>query len=184
MSRELDTCYRVFAQLESQRTEMLADLNQWPLQRVSFRPASGAWCAIEVLDHIVRVEAGTIDKIQIGLRNPHILGAEDRPGIATLDRALRSEQYFQVPPGAEGIYPDPQTTLPQVAERWEQAREELGQLLKGFAPHDACCGVFHHPSAGWMTFAEVLDHFSAHLCHHGFQLARLRVSSAHLNLAS
>ena len=103
------------------------------------------------------------------------------PRIAALDRALRSDQSFQVPPGAEAIYPDAKTTLPEVANRWEQARVELGRLLHELATHDARCGVFRHLFAGWMTFAEVLSHFSTHLYHHGFQLARLQVRSADLN---
>jgi hypothetical protein len=178
MSGELDTCFRIFALLEAQRTETLAELSDWSPDRVSFRPAPGSWSAVEVLDHIVRAETGTIADVRIGLRNPHLLRAEDRPGIAALDRALRSEQTFVVPPGAKAIYPDTQTTLSQVAGRWEQTRGDLERLLHELEPSNARCGVFRHPFAGWMTLAEVLDHFSAHLYHHGFQLARLRVSSA------
>jgi DinB superfamily len=181
MSQELDTCSRSFAELEAQRTETLAELVDWSPQRVSFRPAPGSWSAIEVLDHVVKTETGTIADLRTGLRNAHLLGTEDRPGVAALDRALRSEQFFQVPPGAEDIYPDKQTTLPQVAIRWERTRVELGRMVQELAPEDVRCGLFCHPFAGWMTFAEVLDHFSAHLCHHRFQLARLRVSSARLN---
>ena len=181
MSEELDTCYRVFAKLETQRIETLGELCDWSPRRASFRPAPGSWSATEVLDHIVKAETGTIDNVRVGLRNPHILGTEDRPRIAALDRALRSDQSFRVPPGADTILPDAHITLPEVAHRWVQARVELGRLLQELAPHDTRCGVFCHPFAGWMTFAEVLNHFSAHLYHHGFQLARLRASSADLH---
>lgn len=180
MSKDLDTCYRAFAKLETQRAETLASLDEWGSNRVSFRPEPGSWSAIEVLDHIVRAETGTIADVRNGFQNPHPLGAEERPGIAALDRALRSDQRFQVPRVAGTIYPDAQTTLPDVSQRWKHARVELERLLAELTPHVACCGVFCHPFAGWMTFADVLDHFSAHLYHHGFQLARLRVSSADL----
>ena len=180
MSMELAECSRAFRELEIQRTELLAELAEWSSSLVSFRPAPGAWSAAEVLDHIVRAEAGTIADVRVGLRNPHILGGEDRPGIAALDRALRSDQRFQVPPGALVICPDTQTTLPEVISRWEQARAELRSLIEALAPADAHCGVFCHPFAGWMTVADVLDHFSAHLYHHGFQLARLKANSAGL----
>ena len=118
--------------------------------------------------------------VRNGLHNPHPLGTEDRPGIAALDRALRSDQSFLVPPGAEEIRPDRHITLRRVAQRWEQTRDGMGRLVKELAPDQAGYGVFRHPFAGWMTFPEVLNHFSAHFYHHGFQLARLRVSSAYL----
>jgi DinB superfamily len=180
MSMELAECSHAFRELESQRTELLTELATWPPSVLSFRPAPGAWSAVEVLDHIVRAEAGTIANVRAGLRTPHILGGEDRPGIAALDRALRSDQSFRVPPGAAAIYPDTQTTLPEVMSRWEQARAELRALVESLAPADSQCGVFCHPFAGWMTVADVLDHFSAHLYHHGFQLARLKAASAGL----
>ncbi|WP_158794488.1 DinB family protein [Granulicella sp. L60] len=180
MSVELSECSRIFRELETQRAELLAELAGWSPSRLSFCPADGAWSAVEVLDHIVRAEAGTIGDIRAGLQNPHALGSEERPRIAALDRALRSDQSFQVPPGAQAIYPNAQTTFSEVAGRWEQARTQLGSVVEALAPQDACCGVFCHPFAGWMTVADVLEHFSAHLYHHGFQLARLRVSSAGL----
>lgn len=132
---------------------------------------------VEVLDHIVKAESGTIADLRLGLRDPHALGDEERPGIAALDRALRSDQTFKVPAGAVAILPDSQAALSDVAARWEDARKALRSILEGLAPDEVRCGVLCHPFAGWMTVAEVLDHFSAHLYHHGFQLERLRIRS-------
>jgi hypothetical protein len=178
MSIELDRCHRAFSELENQRRETLARLAEWPQQKVGFRPSPGAWCAIEVLDHIVRAESGTITDVRNGLEHPQPLGSEERPGIALLDRALRSDKKFRVPAGAGTIHPDPQTTLPEVLTRWEHAREELERMVSDLTQEQALGGVFHHPFAGWMTFADVLDHFNAHLDHHLHQLTRLEVSSA------
>lgn len=180
MSRELTECSRNFQEIEAQRSALLAELAQWPPGRLSFRPTSGAWSAVEVLDHIVRAETETIADVQSTLHDPHPLGALERPGIAALDRALRSDKRFKVPAGSESIYPDATTSLAEVASRWNQVRAQTRVILETLDDADARCGVFYHPFAGWMTFAELLDHFSAHLYHHEFQLARLRVSSAHL----
>ena len=175
MIPELADCFNAFQQLELERTKVLAWLSEWRPECVTFRPLPDAWSAVEVLDHIVRVESGTIDGVRTGLQEPHALSSVDRPNVAALDRALRSDQSFQVPAGAGAIYPDAGTTLPDVASRWERARKELCRLLDGLTPADVHCGVFCHPFAGWMTFHEVLEHFSAHLYHHRFQLNRLRV---------
>ena len=175
-----DDCSRLFQKLETQRTDTLAELGRWSPGCLIFHATPGSWSAIEVLDHVVRAEAGTVDGVRLGLVQPQPLGEEDRPGLAALDRALRSEQTFEVPPGAAAIFPDSQSTLPEVSRRWAETRAELAQLVHPPAAADAGCGVFRHPFAGWMTFAEVLRHFDAHLFHHWFQLERLRASSAHL----
>jgi hypothetical protein len=178
MPVDLTECSRLFQELEMQRIVLLAQLAGWSSGRLSFRPEPGVWSTVEVLDHIVRAETGTIAGVRAGLQNPHMLGGEDRPGIAALDRALRSEQRFKVPPAAQSIHPDAQTSLPEVASRWQHTRAEMGSLLETLTPDDMHRGVFRHPFAGWMTMAEVLNHLSAHLYHHEFQLERLRVISA------
>ena len=170
-------CSRIFRELEDRRAALIAEFTGWSFRRLCFRPSPGAWSVVEVLDHIVKAESGTIEDVRLGLRDPHVLGDEERPGIAALDRALRSDRTFKVPAEAAAIYPDDQTTLSEIAERWEEARSALRSLLETLVPYDLRCGVFYHPFAGWMTVVEVLDHFSAHLYHHGFQLERLRVSS-------
>jgi hypothetical protein len=177
MTPELESCHRAFAEIEIQRRQTVAKLDDWAPHQVSFRPEPGAWCAIEVLDHIVRAESGTITDLKAGLQHPHPLGPEQRTNVAALDRALRSDKRYRIPAGSASIRPEPETTLPEVLSRWEQARKELGRVLTELKPEDAVAGVFQHPFAGWMTFAEVLDHFSAHLYHHSFQLARLESAS-------
>jgi len=181
MTQEVAYCSRAFQMLEAARVELLAEFAGWSPGRLQFRPCPGTWSVVEVLDHIVRAETGTIADVRIGLRNPHALGNEERPGIVALDRALRSDQSFKVPAGAAAIYPDAETLLSEVADRWEDTRSELSFLLEMLSPDDVRCGVFCHPFAGWMTVADVLDHFSAHLYHHGFQLRRLRESSSGLD---
>jgi DinB superfamily len=178
MSPELEICQKAFAALESQRSEILARLAEWPTQKLTFRPSPDAWCAVEVLDHIVRAESGTITDIKNGLKQPHPLGGGERPGVALLDRALRSDKRFRVPAGADSIFPDAQATFPDVLSRWERSRQELRHLVEELTPEGARSAVFQHPFAGWMNLAEVLDHFHAHLYHHTLQLARIEECSA------
>jgi hypothetical protein len=111
-----------------------------------------------------------------GRRTPHILGGEDRSKVATLCEALRSDRKFEVPAGAAAAHPDRRTTLLDVASRWERSRVALRSLLESLTPAELGYGLFCHPFAGWMTFGEVLEHFSTHLYHHEFQLARLRAA--------
>ena len=174
MSSELADCFHAFESIEGDRTRVLAQLGEWPEGCIAFRPAPGAWSAPEVLDHIVRSETGITAAMRRGIRNPHPLEGEDRSGLDALYGALRSDRFFQVPKGADSSYPDPRTTLPEVASRWQQSRIDLRSFLETLTAADLGYGLFRHPSAGWMTFRDVLEHFSTHLFHHEFQLARLR----------
>ena len=176
MTNEAGVCCRMFEQLEGERIVLFQELGEWPAGRLMFRPAEGAWSAVEVLDHVVGSEAGTIADVRAGLRNPQELSEEERPGIAALERALRSERSFKVPAG--GVHPDGQRSLSEVGRRWEEVRSELRSVVEGLTLEEAARGVFCHPFAGWMTVGEVLKHFSDHLYHHQIQLARIRVSWA------
>jgi uncharacterized damage-inducible protein DinB len=178
MPNEVAECCRMFEEIERERLELVRELGEWPVERQNFRPAEGAWSAVELVDHVVRVESLTIGDMREGLRRPRVLGEGDRPKIAELERALRSEKRFRVPAGQGGIYPEAQTTWAEVTERWKESRVELRGVVERMGPDEARWGVFEHPFAGWMTVEEVLKHFSDHLYHHQFQLARLRMSWA------
>jgi uncharacterized damage-inducible protein DinB len=172
----LADCFHAFELLEADRVRVLAQLAEWPQECISFRPTPNAWSAPEVLDHIVRSETGITGRMRRGLESPHIFAGEDRSKVETLYQALRSNQSFQVPAGAATAHPDPQTTLSEVTSRWQQSRMELRSFLESLTAADLGYGLFCHPFAGWMTCGEVLEHFSTHLYHHEFQLARLRVA--------
>jgi uncharacterized damage-inducible protein DinB len=171
-------CLHAFERIERERRAALAALSEWPAESLRFRPTPGAWSAPEVLDHIVRAEAGTIADVANGLERPHPLGKEVRPGIAALREALRCDAKYQVPADATMIHPDTQSALDEVVARWELARQRLRSLLENLTPNDTSIGVFRHPFAGWMTVQEVIEHFSDHLYHHQFQLERLHESWA------
>jgi hypothetical protein len=173
---EIEGCYKQFAEIEVARSEVLFELSNWSPELLSFRPATGSWNAIEVLDHVVKSETGMTKRAAVGLQNPHPLDSEARSGIAALERALRSHHRFQVPPGARSTFPDAEATLTEVIERWEETRKELGHTLDSLSLENAHHGVFRHPVAGWMTFGDVLRNISAHLYHHRLQLRRICTS--------
>ncbi len=58
MSVELAECSRIFRELETQRIDLLAELAEWPVSHLSFRPATGKWPAVD--------EAGPLDLPALG----------------------------------------------------------------------------------------------------------------------
>jgi hypothetical protein len=71
MTGEPDRSTCDFRQLESERIRLLTELSQWPPNEINVRPSPGAWSALEVLDHIVRVECETMVEVREGLRNTY-----------------------------------------------------------------------------------------------------------------
>lgn len=166
-----------FEALEVQRHELLADVGAWTPAQLAYRPSPRAWSAPEVLDHLVRAEAGILAAARDGVRAPHRVGVRDRAGFAFIDWLFRSDRRVRVPASAAGVLPDSAADLAGVRRRWDATRAELGAFLAPLAPEQLGRGVFRHAVSGWMTVPQVLRFFEVHAHHHGFQLARLRADA-------
>lgn len=171
-----------FDTLERQRVALLADIDGWPAAAVAYRSAPGTWTAVEVLDHLVRVERSILAAAVQGLAAPHRRGLRDRLGGALVDWVFRSDRRVRVPASAAAqVAPTAGADLASVRADWAAARRDLAAFLGTLptVPHDQQRGgVFRHPVAGWMGVPEVLRFFWVHAHHHGFQLARLRAAAA------
>ena len=166
-----------FEELEQQKVEILALIASWPPSLLDFRPAENEWSAIEVLDHIVRAEAGIIALAQRGLSKPHAIGIRDRLGYAFLGKVFQTDRKVGVPRSAKMILPDRQATLPDVCARWDESRVQLAALLSDAAPEHDRMGIFRHPVSGWMTMPQLVHFFWLHVHHHRFQFERLKAAS-------
>lgn len=149
----------------------------WSTAKLAFRPAPDAWSAIEVLDHIVKVEDRITAAARIGLRAPHRIGLRDRLGFLFIDRLFRSRHRVKVPRSAADVLPDRMAKLDSICRHWVLTRSELDDLLSSLSPIQFRVGVFRHPVSGWMTVPQILRFFSVHMQHHRFQLTRLSQAS-------
>jgi uncharacterized damage-inducible protein DinB len=163
--------------LEQQKADVLADVSAWSVARLGYRPAPAAWSAVEVLDHIVRVEREILDVAQRGVVNPHRRGLRDRVGVAFIDWLFRSDRRVRVPTSVPEVLPTPDADLGTVRREWDAVRHDLASFLAPLTDHQLSDGVFRHPVAGWMNVPQMLRFFWVHTHHHGFQLARLRAAS-------
>jgi len=165
-----------FAELETQKFELLSLLRSWPEATLVYRPAPDAWSATEVLDHIVRVEDRITAAARIGLKSPHSMGLRDRMGFLFIERVFRSQRRVAVPGSASEVLPDPTANLETIVQHWDKARTELAGFLKDLSAEQLRLGIFRHPVSGWMTAPQILRFFSVHMHHHRFQLDRLRLA--------
>ena len=162
-----------FADIEAQKTAMLARIEAWPAERLTYRPAPEEWSAIEVLDHLVNVETGVLAAMRRGLEAPNRIGVRDRLGFLLVDLVFRSRRRVKVPMSAKRVLPGDEADMTDLVPRWDASRVALGELLAHLSPEDTRQGVFRHPVSGWMNVPQVLRFFSTHITHHHFQLDRL-----------
>lgn len=167
---------RRLARLERQRRSVLVLVEGWSEDRLRLRPAPGAWSAVEVLDHLVKVEEALVASVRSRLGAGIAVGAPERVRAAMVRWVMRSPMRVRLPAGASVVTPTAEARAGQVLARWAAVREELGTLAGSLTPVQCRGGVFTHPVSGAMTFAMALGFVSAHLSHHGWQLRRLRRS--------
>ena len=166
-----------FASLEQQKAAALARVDAWSPARLAYRPGPPAWSAVEVLDHVEKVERQILVAVQHGLSQPHRIGVRDRLGFLFLDRLFQSDRRVKVPTSAATVLPDVYVDLVAVRQRWNTTRQDLAHLLTRFPPDSRSLGVFRHPVSGWLSMPQVLRFFSVHLHHHTFQLTHLTNAS-------
>lgn len=166
------TAEELLLRLEEQKIAMLAEVSAWPAELLGKPPGDGRWSALQVVDHIVRVEMGITAEVVRGLGDPQRIGIRDRAGFLFVEQVLRSRRRVKVPACVPTVLPGKGLELREITARWHRARVEL-ERLAGEA--DGCRGgVFRHPVSGWMSFEQVLRFCSVHMAHHGFQLERIR----------
>lgn len=166
------------ARLEAQKRAILAEVRDWPEELRTARPKNGEWIALEVLDHLVRTEAGICGVVMEMLAEPQPIGVKDRIGVAFVEQLFRSRRRVKVPKSVEDIIlPGDGLELEEIAQRWDRARMELARVADCVEKARCRGGVFRHPVGGWMSFEQVLRFFSVHVVHHEYQLERIRATA-------
>lgn len=168
------TIRRRFDKLERQKCEVLSVLARLSTPQLYFRPTPGAWCALEVLDHLIRVEESTLQTVREHLPNGISISLRDRAGGLFITSVMLSPMRVKVPPSASMVMPAATKDLSACAASWTEVREKMANLLGSLQPAQGRIGLFRHPVSGWMTMTDTLRFLSAHLQHHRYQLSRLK----------
>jgi len=83
--------------LQRQKLAFLSELKGWHPAQTSFRSAPGSWCALEVLDHVVKAERGILADIQWNLVRANHVPLSDRIGSNLLIWFMRTPLRVRVP---------------------------------------------------------------------------------------
>lgn len=166
-----------FLKIEDQKRELLGELGGWEAERLRFQPGENEWSALQMVDHIIRTEREILLVVYGNEGVNRRVGAVDRIRTRFLHSVFRSGRRVKVPASVPIILPGAAKELDVLGKEWDEVRSTLDQNLQRIVSRSSAGAVFRHPVGGWMNMQGVLEFFSIHLVHHGFQLERLRAAS-------
>jgi hypothetical protein len=166
-------CRYIFTKIEEQKTDWLAKIERWPPEMLSHRPTPADWCVLEVLDHIVKTEIAILAGARRGLANPRRISISDKLRTRFLQTIFASDRKVKVPVSAREVLPGSTLQMEEICRRWNDSREDLNRFVNQDDYELLSKGIFRHPVGGWMGMGQILEFFSVHLIHHGYQLDRI-----------
>jgi DinB superfamily len=168
---------RQFEQLESRKEAFLHTIFAWTPAQLRFRPLPDSWCALEVLDHVVKTETGIFAEMRSNFAVARTTALAHRCCAFLLNTLMSSPVRLKVPAEvAPLVLPDNAPHLRAMLASWSAARIRHKEWIGCIGDAHAELGLFRHPVSGWMTPSQTLRFLSAHLHHHGYQLRRIRGS--------
>jgi DinB superfamily len=172
----MDRLLRSMARLEKRTQSLLRELGKWSPEQLQFRPAPEAWSALQLVDHLIRVERTVLAAMRSHLSETHAIKANDRVQSAVLLVVMALPIRVKAPgPVAAAIRPVPtQPDLGSLRGTWASDRRLLTEFLRGLSAADRKKGLLRHPAGGWTSASGALLFVHLHLRHHRYQFARLR----------
>lgn len=164
-----------FERMEATKATLLRSLSILDEATLNRKPDSATWSILQVIAHLTRSEAATLQAIKRKSQDP---GALPKSGIAAWFRVaalvagLRSPVRFKAPATVAEV---PDTgDLRSASLAWAEVREEWREFLETFPPALDERLVFRHPFVGRLGPAQVLIFLREHQDNHVRQIGRIR----------
>ena len=163
---------KLLAKIHHRRRELMAMADALSAEQLTFRPAPNSWSALDVIEHLVKVEEGIASRIRPRESRGLIETARAKAALVAMYVVFGCRGRVKVP--VQAILPLGGATLSDLASRWEAAQAALEERLEGFGPEDWSRPMMRHPLLGRLTPAEGLVFIHRHMGHHGRQVERIR----------
>lgn len=156
-------------QLKTDCLKILAALSTQELQLQKGKK----WSAIQIADHIRRVEESTIDSIIKYQSKAKRLPFSAFIKSKILIYFLNSSRNFKIP-RREDIYPSNELSLKELEEQWDHCHKKWTDYLTQH-PKRIMKTAFKHPHLGYLNLAQTLAFIFAHSKRHIKQIERLNL---------
>lgn len=170
--KKIEQCLEEMSQAKQRFLNMIGD---WTAEELRFRPDGEGWNALQIMDHIILSERGTLaymmKKTSSGWEDIPVATEENAHNSGKLDDALISPSKWKAP----SVMPDPtdDRELEEVIQYWHGLRIKFGEFVTQLPPEFHERQVFRHPYAGRLNLYHTLSFLSKHIDHHCHQIERI-----------
>ena len=171
MNSELHAAWQL---MEDARTKYLSLLDSWSDKRLHEQP-SGGWNALQVTEHLITSEYGTLHYLLKKTQAPasELEESDEQSAEASrkLNLALKSDLKWEAP----GVLAPPSGahSLAELTAKWDELRKGWFQLLSSIDEAYIRKQVFKHPIAGRIDLLQTLSFVENHIHHHVHQIRRI-----------
>jgi hypothetical protein len=161
--------------LNERKGHLMAQLESCSPERLCFRPSDEAWCALELLEHLMLSERAVLATMKQNLRGGKRVTLRDRFLSGRVLAITLLPTRLRVPRQASAILPSgKRKDLAALNQDWTDHRKSLADFLESLSDVQRTQGLFRHPFGGWTTAHGALLFVHVHFRHHGYQVARIR----------
>lgn len=171
----MKTIQEYLEEMDQAKQKFLNMIGDWTAEELHFRPDGTNWNALQVMDHIILSERGTLaymmKKTSSGWEDIPVATEENAHNSGKLDEALISPSKWKAP----SVMPEPTDNreLEDVIEFWNGLRLKFTQFVTQLPSEFHERQVFRHPYAGRLNLYQTLSFLGKHIDHHCHQVERI-----------
>lgn len=164
-----------FEELEQAKQQLLDIIQQAKPEEQRFKPSPEEWCMLQVAQHLVVAEGGTVRFMQKRPPMPANFAAklQAKAGYSLLTTAIKSPKKIKAPKIA-GLNPTEILPLAETLANWAEVRENCKKYLSDFPKDQLDYFVFKHPLAGKLNVVQTLGFMIAHIHNHIRQVKQIQ----------
>jgi len=172
-----------FDEIEALKTSLLHDFEQLSLHQLSFKPNARKWSLLQVIEHLMLAETGSVNYVNKKILDPSQL--ENYSLRATLRfwwLQFFLKAPFRIKRRPTQVTPTLEPNFDDVKLRWDIARKALRKFVD---KHDDAILkklVYKHPFAGRINTLQMMQFFKLHINHHKKQIERIKKHRNYPNL--
>ncbi|MBK5254500.1 MAG: DinB family protein [Vicinamibacteria bacterium] len=164
-----------FEEMETAKASLLKSIALLDDATLNRRPDPAAWSILQVVAHLTKSEAATLQYIKKKTQDPAALpktGIVTWFRIAALVAGIHSPMKFKAPKATADV---PESGDFQAASlAWAEVREDWREYIEAFPEVLNHRVIFRHPFVGLLGPAQVMIFLNQHLGNHVRQIGRIR----------
>jgi hypothetical protein len=163
-----------WADLQKEQQDLIKELSKYTNERLNQKPANGGWSPMEVIQHLMVSEIGTLNYIQKKLSfNPKL----KQSGLLQDVKSGLYNRFFRLPIKVKAPikvltdFPE-YSDFEETITNWNNSRADFKKLLDNFDDSLWDKQVFNHPVIGRISISHTVAFFYEHQHRHIKQILK------------